>query len=111
MSLIRPGESIWEFELRGSGRSAAYPEGFNRTSFACMPYGRHAVVRGKWLRPEVKRLRILDPSWDLSQRPIMSVGEHVRWRFRWLGAELLGRWPKLRNAGPVRAARERRNLG
>lgn len=54
--LIRPGESIWEFELHGNTRANALPDGFYCTWKSVLPYqglfAHHVVEKGKWLLHE-----------------------------------------------------------
>jgi hypothetical protein len=55
-SLIKPGESIWEFEQHGNTRANAFPSGFYCTWKAVLPYqglfAHHVVEKGKWLLHE-----------------------------------------------------------
>jgi hypothetical protein len=80
LDLMRPNESIWEFELKGSRRSDAIGDGFYCTWRQLVPYGYHVVERGKWLRHEAKRLSKNGVKCDFAARPIMSPTEALRWR-------------------------------
>ena len=55
-ALIKPGESIWEFELHGNTRANAIPDGFYCTWKSVLPYqglfAHHVVEKGKWLLHE-----------------------------------------------------------
>jgi hypothetical protein len=50
--LLRPGESIWEFEQFGNIRALAYAHGFYAARQAVLPYqglmGHHVIQRGRW---------------------------------------------------------------
>jgi hypothetical protein len=48
LSLLREEESIWEFEMLGTERSAAVAEGFYGVYRPVLTYGHHVVQRGQW---------------------------------------------------------------
>lgn len=54
--LLRPGETIWEFEHEGNRRAAAQAHGFYATRTAVLPYAgllaHHVVEKGRWLPHE-----------------------------------------------------------
>ncbi|HEY9155029.1 MAG TPA: hypothetical protein VIM69_07865 [Opitutaceae bacterium] len=56
LALIKPGESIWEFELHGNERANAIRDGFYSTWKPVLPYqgmfAHHVVEKGKWLLHE-----------------------------------------------------------
>jgi hypothetical protein len=55
-SLLREGESIWEFEINGNRRAKADPAGYYCVRRAVLPYegwfAHHVVEKGKWLSHE-----------------------------------------------------------
>jgi hypothetical protein len=79
--LLRPGESAWNFERRGSVRAIARPEvflcqsldHFNRRGRYPIPYQPTGIVRGKWYAPAVVELFAAhDISVDYAQRGFYS---------------------------------------
>jgi hypothetical protein len=48
LDLLREDESIWEFEMRGSERSAGMADGFYAVYRPVLTYGHHVVQRGQW---------------------------------------------------------------
>jgi len=73
LDLLVPGESAWQFEIAGSVRSDAY-DGFYAT------YGPrlevvNTVIKGKWDRSALARVRRLGVEPDLSRRPVMTRRE------------------------------------
>ena len=80
LSLIRDGESIWEFELMGTVRSRVNENGYYCAREDVMTYKHHVIERGKWLRSEARRFGGMDIGCDFSRRPIMSLREDARWR-------------------------------
>jgi hypothetical protein len=63
-NLLRPGESAWTFERRGSVRAMSKPdvflcqslEHFNQQGRYPVPYQPTGIVRGKWYAPAVVKL-------------------------------------------------------
>ena len=57
--LLRPGESIWEFERNGNDRASLQTGGFYSVKRPVLPYedfwAHHVVEKGKWL-PHQKRI-------------------------------------------------------
>jgi hypothetical protein len=95
LELMRPGESIWQFEVDGSRRSDRWPDGFYSTRRQVLPYGYHVVEKGKWFRHEARRFGPMGIGCDFAARPMMSRGEAVRARIDWVKSWLLHRvpWP------------------
>jgi len=78
-ALIKPGESIWEFELHGNTRANAMPEGFYSTWKAVLPYqgvfAHHVVEKGKWLLHERWLWERRNIGCDFSKRRTMNWAE------------------------------------
>ena len=80
LTLLRGGESIWEFEMEGTGRSEHYPSGFYGATRSVLTYDHHVVQRGKWFKPEAKRFGAMNIGCDFARRGIMSDKEMLSWR-------------------------------
>jgi hypothetical protein len=102
ISLLREGESPWQFELLGARRSDQEPRGFYSTWSVALDYYA-GVTLGKWLRHGVRVCRRQGVRVDLDRRPMMSIAETAkRGLFRvlhealeaipWRHRERLGRW-------------------
>lgn len=79
LSLIRDGESIWEFELKGSERSQAVNSGYYCVRKAVLTYGHHVIERGKWFRNEARKFGRMNIGCDFSKRQVMSLEESILW--------------------------------
>jgi hypothetical protein len=79
LSLLRRGESIWQFELNGTKRSCGQPTGFYSVIKDIFPYGHHVVYAGKWFPWEAFTYRRANIGCDFSRRPTMSAGETARY--------------------------------
>jgi len=77
-SLLKPGESAWDFELLGSVRSDAIP-GFYATWRAHFSVV-NCVIKGKWDPHAVRALRQLGVDPDLRARGAMNRIETVSFR-------------------------------
>jgi len=70
--LLRPGESIWEFEHKGNVRASALSTGFFSARWPVLPYrglfAHHVVEKGKWLPHEKWIFRHQDIGCDFSLR-------------------------------------------
>lgn len=77
-SVLRPGESPWEFETNGSERAKNLSD-FYSTYHVSFPYYHHVVERGKWFPWEVRRFKNFGINIDLSAREIMSATETILW--------------------------------
>ena len=74
LSLLRPGESAWQFEIDGSSRSDAFP-GFYSTYRDCFPVV-NSVIKGSWRRSAVRALAARGIEVDLSARAqLTEAGE------------------------------------
>lgn len=78
-SLLRSGESAWEFELLGSGRSDQY-RGFYSAKRKVFPVI-NGVIKGKWQPIAVRRLKTLGIQVDRPARPVMNGTEALRFLF------------------------------
>jgi len=79
LALLRDGESIWQFEVNGTARSADIDDGFYCVWKPAMPYRHHVVERGKWFRREARRFGSMGIGCDFSRRCIMTREESLRW--------------------------------
>ena len=73
LDLLRPGESAWDFEIYGTIRSDVY-DGFYSTWEEYFPVV-NGVIKGKWQRSAVKKLKLLGVNIDLSKRGVMTNRE------------------------------------
>jgi len=71
--LLKPGESAWDFEIRGTIRSDKYGE-FYSTWKTAVPI-MNGVIKGKWRRSAVKRLDRLGVPLQLDKRHTMTLIE------------------------------------
>jgi hypothetical protein len=73
LELVTPGESPWQLEHQGSGRSDVLPQPFLSVVQGAawpLPYFATAVVRGVWLRDAVALCRSEGVPVDLAARPV-----------------------------------------
>jgi hypothetical protein len=75
LDLLRSGESAWDFEIRGSVRSDEY-DGFYSVWQDCFPII-NSVIKGKWTRTAVERLRSLGVKIDPASRAVMTQSEEM----------------------------------
>jgi hypothetical protein len=75
LTLLRPGESAWDFEIKGTVRSDEF-DGFYSTWVNCFPVI-NSVIKGKWLPFAVKKIESLGANVDLSRRPMMTKTEEA----------------------------------
>lgn len=80
ISLMREGESIWEFEDRGSRRSDVLGDKFYGVWRPLMTYKHHVVERGKWFRHEAEKFGSMNIGCDFKKRETMSRKEMFRFR-------------------------------
>ncbi len=93
LALMRPDESIWQFEIDGSRRSSSYPGGFFCVWRDAMTYGHHVVERGKWFRKEARQFAKARIGCDFNARPTMTRAETLRWTSSKVGGMLLNLLP------------------
>jgi len=79
IALMRDDESIWQFEIDGSPRSATMADGFYAVHRPVMTYGHHVVERGKWFRNEAAHFGEMNIGCDFTRRGIMTRTEMARW--------------------------------
>jgi hypothetical protein len=87
LTLLRPGESAWDFEIKGTIRSDEF-DGFYSTWENCFPVI-NGVIKGKWLPFAVKKIESLGANIDLSRRPIMTKTEEAAFLWKRCRSELL----------------------
>ena len=85
--LLVPGESAWDFEIRGSIRSDAY-DGFYCSRHSILPI-MNCVIKGKWQRGFVKKVESLGMTVNLTRRPIMTLKETAVFFFKKQRTKLL----------------------
>jgi hypothetical protein len=75
LDLLKPGENAWQFEIYGTVRSDEY-EKFYSTWRALVPFI-NCVIKGKWRRSVIRRMKSLGVPLDLNKREIMTVPESL----------------------------------
>lgn len=81
LSLIKDGESIWEFELNGTERSRD-DKGYYCVWKPVLTYEHHVIERGKWFRSEARKFGAMNIGCDFSRRPMMSMKETFIWHIK-----------------------------
>lgn len=71
--LLKPGESAWDFEIIGSSRSDKY-DGFYSAYESFLPTF-NGVIKGKWFRSSVRKMKDLNVDIDLGKREVLSFWE------------------------------------
>lgn len=94
LDLMRTGETIWEFELRGSRRSDAHAGGYYAVWRDALTYRHHVVERGKWFPWAARRFGRMDIGCDFTRRQVMSPTETASWLARKARGELMKRLPQ-----------------
>jgi hypothetical protein len=78
LGLLRPGETIWQFEIAGSQRSSSLREGFYSVWKPVLPYPgmlvHHVVEKGKWFPHEAWRFRRAGIGCDFARRGTLPWG-------------------------------------
>jgi hypothetical protein len=92
LSLLKPGESAWDFEGLGSWRSNSLAEGFYSTWSHMLDYF-PVVTKGKWVPPGVAICRSEGLTADTRARSVMTRGEALRWRGSVATSSLINRIP------------------
>jgi hypothetical protein len=77
LEIIRPGESLWEFEINGSIRSNRYPGGICGCWQPVIHYVM-AIGKGRWFRKGLRSLHRDGIYPDLRERPAETRGEELR---------------------------------
>lgn len=97
--MIRPGESAWDFEMKGSLRSDLPGDGFFGVQRDLLPYRHHVVERGKWFPWDAWNFGRQDIGCDFTRRKIMTTRECIHWLVRKTTSMALGVMPvPVRNA-------------
>jgi hypothetical protein len=90
-ALLHPEESAWAFEIHGSERSDAF-NGFyaaHTPTFSVV----NAVLRGRWQRAAVRRVRRLGAEPDLKARGLLSRRAELKWQFLMIRYKILALLP------------------
>ena len=78
LGLLRPGETIWQFEIVGSQRSSSLRDGFYSVWKPVLPYPgilvHHVVEKGKWFPHEAWRFRRAGIGCDFARRGTLPWG-------------------------------------
>jgi hypothetical protein len=99
LKLLREGESIWQFEMEGTQRSVAFPDGFYGARSHILTYEHHVVQRGKWFRDAAAHFGKMNIGCDFTRRAVMTPKEMLKWRMGKLRGEIAKRLPRsVRNA-------------
>jgi hypothetical protein len=70
--LLRPGESAWDMEFKGSLRSADFDEPFFAATRPVIRYDMEGIVRGAWTRRARRLAADEGVSLDFSRRPLLD---------------------------------------
>lgn len=89
--LLKSGENAWEFEVYGTIRSDRY-DGFYSTWEDFFPVV-NGVIKGKWQRSAVRKLKSLGINIDLAKRDIMTFSETLMLYFKKLRSYILNFMP------------------
>lgn len=92
LNLLRPGENAWEFEICGTVRSDCYDK-FYATWTDYFPIV-NSVIKGKWRRRAIRKLRSLRIEIDLEKREVMTFGETLILYFKLLRSRALTVFPR-----------------
>lgn len=76
--VAKEGESIWMFESNGSKRSKSLDK-FVSVCAPVLTYKHHVVERGKWFPWYGWYFKRMQIGVKLTARPVMSLGETIRW--------------------------------
>lgn len=91
LDLLKPGESAWEFEIKGTVRSDKY-DGFYATwqnRFTIF----NTVIKGKWRRDAVRKIQSLGIETDLKARELMTRKEAFSLKTQLWRSRLLSLFP------------------
>jgi len=101
--ILRPGESAWEFELKGTERSRTL-DGFYTVLNEVFSY-LHGVERGIWIRPTAKALERFGYQLDYQRRRRMGPRENIGHRYRLFKSWVLHQIPEQRRSDALRFVR------
>jgi hypothetical protein len=82
ISLLKSGESAWEFEICGSQRSKNLNYNFFSVKKSVMTYRHHVVEKGKWFPWDAWYFTKLGIECDFASREIMTWSNGIIWLFR-----------------------------
>jgi hypothetical protein len=84
-SLLVAGDSIWEFEHRGTERARAFPRGFYCTRRSVLPYegwlAHHVIEKGRWFPHEKWIFRDPALGCDFQARGTLGWGSTLIYQF------------------------------
>jgi hypothetical protein len=90
-SLLKPGESAWDLEVRGAARSDIY-DGFYAAWNNNFPII-NTVIKGKWSRRALKKMRSLNITIDLASRKVMTAKEETVYSLKHVRSYILSCLP------------------
>jgi len=91
LDLLKPGESIWQFEVMGSVRTDKYPD-FFATDQPCIRHW-NGVIRGKWVPDVQRKLLAAGIPVDLKARELFSFSDRLTQSIREIRAAVLKLMP------------------
>jgi len=80
LELLKPGETAWQFEIKGQERSDKYDHFY--VTWQPVIKVVNGVIKGKWLGSAVRKLNSLGVVLDLSVRPRMNLIEELIFFFK-----------------------------
>jgi len=86
--LLNPKENAWEFETYGTERSDGYDK-FYAASEPILPV-LNGVIKGKWQRSAVDKIKALGIEPDFTKRKVMTFGETIMLHLLVIRSMLLG---------------------
>ena len=91
LDLLRPDETIWQFEIQGSVRSDKYPDFYatEETYLHCL----HGVIRGKWIARAQKALIAAGLPVQTQSRALFSLSDHIAQLGRFIRSRALKLMP------------------
>ena len=81
LALLRPDETIWQFEILGSARTDEYPDFYatEETYLDCL----HGVIRGKWIPRAQKAMVAAGFPVQTQSRQLFSFSDRIKQFFRY----------------------------
>lgn len=89
--LLMAGENAWEFELKGTMRSDKYDNFFS--TWQKLLFVENGVIKGKWQRHVLNRLKLLKIEIIHDKRQIMTFKETAIFKFIILRSKILNFFP------------------
>lgn len=87
-SLLKKGESAWEFEINGTSRALECKD-FYCVYKQALPYYHHVIERGKWFPWYAYRFNKMNIGVNLQNRLVLSKSETATWLIKKLSSILL----------------------